>query len=154
MKRVSSSGLLTAGLLIATALLVGCSSSATDNKSTTNGKCGDEQKISVTDHISSQISAFEQKNWDKAYGYASASFQESINKDAFQAIILRQYSFLINNSGYTFGYCTANPEGILQNITIKSDSQTYELIYNLILEEGALGIDAATILTASENVAI
>jgi len=154
MKRVSSSGLLTAGLLIATALLVGCSSSATDNKTTTNGKCDDEQKISVTDHISSQISAFEQKNWDAAYSYASNSFQKNINLDDFQAIILNQYPFLINNSGYTFGDCTSNADGTFQNITITSKSQTYELIYNLIVEDGELGILAARVLSASENVAI
>ena len=154
MKTVSFSRLLAAGFLTTSLLLVGCASSPISNQATTNGKCAVEQKISVTDHISSQISAFEQKNWDAAYSYASNSFQKNINLDDFQAIILNQYPFLINNSGYTFGDCTSNADGTFQNITITSKSQTYELIYNLILEDGELGILAARVLSASENVAI
>lgn len=154
MKTVSFSRLLAAGFLSTSLLLVGCSSSSTSNQATTNGKCADEQKISVTDHISSQITAFEQKNWDKAYSYASNSFQKNINLDDFQSIILDQYPFLVNNSGYTFGNCTTNADGTFQNITITSKSQSYELIYNLILEDGKLGIFAARVLSAAENVAI
>lgn len=153
MKTVSFSRLLCAGFLTTSLLLVGCSSNTTSDQATTNGKCSDEQKTSVTDHISSQITAFEQKNWDEAYGFASGSFQESVSKSAFQEIILRQYSFIVNNSGYSFGSCSAGEDGILQNLTINSGSQSYELIYNLILEDGSLGIDAAKILSASENVA-
>lgn len=154
MKTVSFSRLLAAGFLTTSLLLVGCSSSSTSNKATTNSKCDDEQKISVTDHISSQITAFEQKNWDAAYSYASNSFQKNINIGDFQAIIMNQYPFLVNNSGYTFGNCTTNADGTFQNITITSKSQTYELIYNLILEDGELGIFAARVLSAVENVAI
>jgi hypothetical protein len=154
MTKVTSSTLFTAGLLFVSLALVACSSTPTNNQATTNGNCADEQKISVTDHISSQILAFEQKNWDKAYSYASDSFQKNINLDDFQTIILDQYPFLVNNSGYTFGNCTTNADGIFQNLTINSDSQTYQLIYNLILEDGELGILAARVLSAAENVAI
>jgi hypothetical protein len=154
MKTVSFSRLLAAGFLTTSLLLVGCSSNSTSNKTTTDGKCDDEQKVSVTDHIISQITAFEQKNWDAAYSYASNSFQKSINISDFQAIIMNQYPFLVNNSGYTFGNCTTNADGTFQNITITSKSQTYELIYNLILEDGELGIFAARLLSAVENVAI
>jgi hypothetical protein len=154
MKTVSFSRLLAAGFLTTSLLLVGCSSNSTSNKTTTDGKCDDEQKVSVTDHIISQITAFEQKNWDAAYSYASNSFQKNINISDFQAIIMNQYPFLVNNSGYTFGNCTTNADGTFQNITITSKSQTYELIYNLILEDGELGIFAARLLSAVENVAI
>jgi len=154
MTKVTSSTLFTAGLLFVSLALVACSSAPTNNQATTNGKCDDEQKISVTDHISSQITAFEQKNWDKAYGYASNSFQKNINLNDFQAIILDQYPFLVDNSGYTFGDCTSNTDGTFQNITITSKSQSYELIYNLVLEDGELGIFAARVLSAAENVAI
>ncbi len=154
MKTVSFSRLLAAGFLSTSLFLVGCSSSSTINQATTNGECDDEQKISVTDHISSQITAFEQKNWDAAYGYASNSFQKNINLDDFQTIILDQYPFLVNNSGYSFGNCSSNTDGIFQNITITSKSQSYELLYNLILEDGELGIFAARVLSTAENVAI
>ena len=154
MKTVSFSRLLAAAFLSSSLSLVGCTSTTTSNQATTNGKCADEQKISVTDQISSQITAFELKNWDKAYSYAANSFQKNINLDDFQAIILDQYPFLVNNSGYTFGNCTTNAEGTFQNMTITSKSQTYELIYNLILEDGELGIFAARVLSAAENVAI
>jgi hypothetical protein len=39
-------------------------------------------------------------------------------------------------------------------MTITSKSQSYELIYNLVLEDGELGIFAARVLSAAENVAI
>lgn len=153
MKRDSILQALTPGIVLVSVFLAGCTSSSTNNQATSNGKCSEEQKTSVTNHISAQISAFEQKNWDEAYGFASGSFQESISKSAFQEIIMRQYSFIVDNSGYSFGSCSAKEDGVLQNVTINSGSQTYELIYNLILEDGSLGIDAAKILTASENVA-
>lgn len=132
--------------------LTACSSDTAIKELGNEGVCSADQKLVVSDHISSQISALEKNDFEKAYTYAAESFQLSISQLDFKRIIQRQYQFLITNTGFTFGSCEVDPMGLTQKVSVKSGISSYQLSYDLTLINGKLGIVAANIIEASEGV--
>jgi len=65
--------------------------------------CSQKQKSAVKKHITKQIGAMAESDWQAAYGYAAKSFQSSIPIELFAEIIETQYEFLMVNDGYAFG---------------------------------------------------
>lgn len=131
-------------------LLSSCSSPATFG-SLEPGFCTQEQKILVTNHISGQIDALSEKNWSVAYDYAGKLFKTSIPLGQFETIINGQYRMLINNTGYKFDSCTIQELGITQRVSVTDALNKYLLEYTLLLEDQELGIDAASILSQTEQ---
>ena len=105
---------------------------------------GQDRSLVVKKHISNQINAISDGNWQRAYGYAAASFQESVSIELFKALITKQYKFLISNDGITFGQCNNTDQGINQIVEINFQGKKRTLSYDLTLIGERLGVVAAT----------
>ncbi len=119
----------------------------------TEGDCSKAQQLLIKDHISGQIDAIADQNWQKAYSYAAKSFQESIGLERFTQIISEQYVLLITNKGYTFDSCEINGEQIVQKITVSGAKDDFRMTYRLTFEEERLGVVAAAVTQISEDLA-
>ncbi len=133
-------------------LLSGCASSpALSNLM--DGSCSPSQQLLAKDHISGQIDAIADQNWQKAYSFAAKSFQETIDLDRFTKIISQQYVLLITNKGYTFDSCEIENERLVQKITVVGLNDDFRMTYRLSVEDQKLGVVAAAVTDVSEDVA-
>jgi predicted component of type VI protein secretion system len=130
-------------LICALALsLTSCASTATFD-SLADGPCTANQKIAVTAHVSSQLQAFANEDWEKAFSYSSPSFQSTFSLDDFTGIITSDYTVLVSNQGYSFGECLISNEAILQGVEIRLPNSSAAITYQLSIENTKLGIIAA-----------
>jgi hypothetical protein len=118
-----------------------------------DGSCSSSQQLLVKDHISGQIDAIADQNWQKAYSFAAKSFQEAIDLDRFTEIISQQYVLLITNKGYTFDSCAIENERLVQKITVVGSNDDFRMTYRLSVEDQKLGVVAAAVTDVSEDVA-
>jgi hypothetical protein len=128
------------GLLVVS--LTACSSKG-NFESLADGPCTTEQRIAITGHISSQLQAFANEDWKKAFSYSSPSFQGTFTLEDFTTIITNDYSVLVSNQGYDFGECSISNEEILQAVEIELPNSTADITYQLSVENTKLGIIAA-----------
>ena len=132
-------------------LLSGCASSpALSNLM--DGSCSPSQQLLAKDHISGQIDAIADQNWQKAYSFAAKSFQETIDLDRFTEIISQQYILLITNRGYTFDSCEIENERLVQKITVVGLNDDFRMTYRLSVEDQKLGVVAAAVTEVSEDI--
>lgn len=117
------------------------------------GNCTQSQQLLLKDHISGQIDAIADQNWQKAYRFAAKSFQDSISLERFTQIITKEYFLLISNQGYTFGKCEIKGDEITQEVSIKSDKGSFQMQYRLSVVNKKLGVIAAAVTKRSEDVA-
>jgi hypothetical protein len=138
------------GAIITTLLISACASPAVEE---TLGSCSKGRKVIIEKHISKQIDAIADGDWQRAYSFAAASFQEVISIDQFEEVINKQYLYLIFNDGYTFGECTNTEEGINQIVLINYQERVRTLSYDLTLIAGRLGVVAASQIEPVDDVA-
>jgi hypothetical protein len=132
-------------------LLSGCASSpALSNLM--DGSCSPSQQLLAKDHISGQIDAIADQNWQKAYSFAAKSFQETIDLERFTQIISQQYVLLITNKGYTFDSCEIENERLVQKITVVGLNDDFRMTYRLSVEDQKLGVVAAAVTDVSEDI--
>ena len=136
--------------LITTLLISSCSSPAVVKKL---GSCSTQQSSVVENHISSQIDAIADNDWQRAYSFAAASFQESVSLAQFKQVINRQYLYLIFNEGFTFGECKNTAQGINQIVVVDFQGRKRTLSYDLTLIAERLGVVAATEISVADEVA-
>ena len=132
-------------------LLSGCASSpALSNLM--DGSCSPSQQLLAKDHISGQIDAIADQNWQRAYSFAAKSFQETIDLERFTQIISEQYVLLITNKGYTFDSCEIENERLVQKITVVGLNDDFRMTYRLSVEDQKLGVVAAAVTDVSEDI--
>ncbi|MFM8824843.1 MAG: DUF4864 domain-containing protein [Candidatus Nanopelagicus sp.] len=119
----------------------------------TTGNCTKSQQLLIQNHISGQIDAIADKNWQKAYTFAAKSFQEVVSLERFTRIISEQYVLLITNKGYTFDSCEIENERLVQKITVIGANDDFRMTYRLSVEDKKLGVVAAAVTDVSEDVA-
>jgi hypothetical protein len=136
--------------VITSLLISSCSSPVIEE---TLGSCSKERRAVVKNHISKQIKAISDSDWQRAYSFAAASFQESVSLELFEALISKQYKFLISNDGLTFGQCTNTDQGINQIVEIDFQGKKRTLSYDLTLIGERLGVVAATENMPTDDVA-
>ena len=107
----------------------------------------------VENHISKQIDAIANSNWQSAYSYAAASFQASVSLEQFKQVINRQYLYLIFNEGFTFSECKNTAQGINQIVVVDFQGRKRTLSYDLTLIAERLGVVAATEISVADEVA-
>ena len=135
--------------LIATLLLISGCASGDQEETASIGPCNSDQKVVVSDHISSQIDAIEKLDFKKAYTYAAQSFQDSVSLAQFESVVTRQYQMLITNNGYSFTDCVAEEGYYIQSVRVKTNSGEIELTYRLTLIDKRLGVVAVTVKPSS-----
>jgi hypothetical protein len=136
--------------VITSLLISSCSSPVIEE---TLGSCSNERRAVIKNHISKQINAISDSDWQRAYSFAAASFQESVSLELFEALISKQYKFLISNDGITFGECTNTDQGINQIVEIDFQGKKRTLSYDLTLIGERLGVVAATENMPTDEVA-
>jgi hypothetical protein len=136
--------------VIATLLVSSCSSPVVAEKL---GSCSSQRSLVVENHISKQIGAISDGNWELAYNYAAASFQAAVSLDQFKRVINRQYLFLIFNDGFSFSGCKSTEDGINQIVLINFQGRVRTLSYDLTLVNDRLGVVAANEITSSKSTA-
>ena len=117
-------------------------------------RCNQSQQSLVKKHITKQITALANSDWQRAYSYSAKSFQSSITVDQFKLIIESGYLFLTENGNLTFGACKNSKNAFNQLLTVDSKGEKYELSYNLTLVGKRLGIVAVSEIDPSSEVAI
>ena len=117
-------------------------------------RCDKSQQSSVRQHITKQITALANSDWERAYTYSAKSFQGSISVEQFKEIIESGYLFLTENGNLTFGACRNSKNAFNQLLTVDSMGEKYELSYNLTLVGKRLGIVAVSGVKPSSEVAI
>jgi outer membrane murein-binding lipoprotein Lpp len=136
--------------VITTLLISGCSSPVVEEKL---GSCSAEQGVTVKDHISKQINAIADGDWQRAYDYAAPSFKQAITLTEFKQVISKQYLFLIFNNGINFGECKNTDQGINQIVYIDFQGKKRTLSYDLTLTDKRLGVVAANEIEQKVEVA-
>ena len=117
-------------------------------------RCNQSQQSLVKKHITKQITALANSDWQRAYSYSAKSFQSSITVDQFKLIIESGYLFLTENGTLAFGACKNSKNAFNQLLTVDSMGEKYELSYNLTLVGKRLGIVAVGGVKPPSEVAI
>lgn len=125
-------------------LLVGCSQKA-PLADLADGDCTGPQADLVNKHISSQIDALAEKDWQLAYTFASDNFQSNVTVEDFILVIDAQYPMLIENKGYQFNACTISGNTITQEVSVTSDEKVFSLSYRLTTNGSTLGVESAVV---------
>ena len=132
-------------------LLVGCSQKA-PLEDLADGKCSGALAEAVDKHISGQIDALAEKDWELAHSFASDNFQANASVDDFTYIIGTQYAMLIDNEGYQFNECDVAGNTITQEVSVTSGEQVFSLRYTLTVNESALGVESAVISKVASQI--
>ena len=140
-------------LLVIAALLLSSCGNPTPLAQLLDGQCSQSQQLLIKDHISGQIDAIADQNYQKAYSFAAKSFQEVVSLERFTQIISEQYVLLITNKGYTFDSCEIENERLVQKITVVGLNDDFRMTYRLSVEDQKLGMVAAAVTDVSEDVA-
>jgi hypothetical protein len=134
-------------------LLASCSQSD-PFKDLADGACTSALAGEVNNHISGQIDALTENDWELARSFASENFQSNVSLEDFTFIISEQYPMLIENKGYEFNECTVAGNTIKQEVSVLSGEQEFTLTYNLTVNESALGVESAVITKVASQVAV
>jgi hypothetical protein len=110
-----------------------------------DGSCTGAVAALVDKHISGQIDALADKDWELAHSFASENFQANVSVDDFIVVINAQYGMLIKNKGFEFNECTVAGSTIKQEVSVQSGEQEFSLTYNLTVKESALGVESAVV---------
>ena len=140
-------------LLVIAALLLSSCGNPTPLAQLLDGQCSQSQQLLIKDHISGQIDAIADQNYQKAYSFAAKSFQEVVSLERFTQIISEQYVLLITNKGYTFDSCEIENEQLVQRITVVGLNDDFRMTYRLSVEDQKLGVVAAAVTEISEDIA-
>ncbi len=108
-----------------------------------DGQCTSAQSKLIEKHISGQIDALANKDWEAAYSFASKDFQAAVPIDQFTFIIGAQYAMLVENQGYEFDNCAIASQVIKQEVSVTSGEQVFNLTYRLSVTGNALGVESA-----------
>ena len=125
-------------------LLAGCAQSD-PFEDLADGACTSALAGVVNNHISGQMDALAENDWELARSFASENFQSNVSIDDFTFIINEQYPMLIENNGYQFNECTVVGNTIKQEVSVLSGEQEFSLTYNLTVNESALGVESAVV---------
>ena len=109
-------------------LLAGCSQS-NPFEDLADGACTSALAGVVSNHISGQIDALAENDWELARSFASENFQTNVSIDDFTFIINEQYPMLIENKGYEFNECNVADSTITQEVDVTSGEQVFSLTY-------------------------
>jgi hypothetical protein len=134
-------------------LLAGCSQES-PLADLTDGACTSALAGVVNNHISGQIDALAENDWELARSFASENFQSNVSLEDFTFIINEQYPMLIENKGYEFNECTVAGNTIKQEVSVLSGEQVFTLTYSLTVNGSSLGVESAVITKVASQVAV
>lgn len=132
-------------------VLAGCAQKA-PLEDLADGKCTGALAGLVNKHISGQIDALADKDWELARSFASDDFKANASVDDFTFIIGTQYAMLIDNEGYQFNECNVAASTITQEVSVTSGEQVFSLRYTLTVNGSTLGVESAIISKVASQI--
>jgi hypothetical protein len=138
---------------VALLLIAGCSQE-TPLADLSDGVCTSALAGVVNNHISGQIDALAENDWELARSFASENFQSNVSIEDFTFIINEQYPMLIENKGYQFNECIVTGSTITQVVDVSSGEQVFSLTYSLTVNDSTLGVESAVITKVASQVAV
>ena len=134
-------------------LLAGCAQS-NPFEDLADGACTSALANVVNNHISGQIDALVENDWELARSFASENFQSNVSLEDFTFIINEQYPMLIENTGYEFNDCNVANSTITQEVEVTSGERVFSLTYSLTVNESTLGVESAVVTKVASQVAV
>ena len=109
--------------------------------------CSNEEFKGGSVWIAGQLAAFGESEPDKAYSYASDEFKRANSLENFAAVIMSQYTMLLDIKDYKILSCEKNGELFLFELRL-SDNQSieYKMEYILSLRNNKWGVDGASVM--------
>jgi hypothetical protein len=134
-------------------LLAGCSQKPA-LEDLADGACTSALADVVNNHISGQIDALAENDWEMARSFASENFQSNVSIEDFTFIINEQYPMLIENKGFEFNECNVADSTITQEVDVTSGEKVFSLTYSLSVNGSTLGVESAVITKVASQVAV
>ena len=142
-------------LLIASALVTSCSTtsdesipapSKNDSLVQPTPTCSSTEFTGGSDWIKGQLEAFGEADPEKAYAFASAEFKAANSLQDFAAVIVSQYTMLLDLKDYQVVSCEKTGELFTFKVQL-SDNQgsSYSMEYVLSLKSDKWGVDGASV---------
>lgn len=119
-----------------------------------DGACTNTLAGEVNNHISGQIDALAENDWELARSFASENFQSNVSLEDFAFIINEQYPMLIENKGYEFNECNVADSTITQEVDVTSGDQVFSITYSLTVNGSTLGVESAVITKVASQIAV
>lgn len=138
--------------ICATSLFLAGCSQASPLADLADGSCTSALVDAVNSHISGQIDALAENDWELAHSFASDDFQSNVSVDDFTLIIGNQYSMLVENQGYQFTECTVAESRITQEVKVQSGEQEFSLTYTLSVNGSRLGVESAVVSESTTQI--
>lgn len=113
--------------------------------------CEDVMFQRAQNTIRNQQSAFADRNFEAARGFASKTFRSSVSTEQFQQIIDGQYAFLLDSPEVTFVDCRRMGDFAYLQVDV-AGSPTVTMAYRVVLEGESWFIDAAVVAGSREDV--
>lgn len=134
-------------------LLAGCGQS-NPFEDLADGACTSALAGEVNNHISGQIDALAENDWELARSFASENFQSNVSLEDFTFIINEQYPMLLENKGYEFNSCNVTNSTITQDVDVTNGEQVFSLTYSLTVNASTLGVESAVITKVASQIAV
>lgn len=108
--------------------------------------CSNEEFKGGSVWIAGQLAAFGESEPDKAYSYASDEFKRANSLENFAAVIMSQYTMLLDIKDYKILFCEKNGELFIFELRL-TDNQSieYKMEYILSLRNSKWGVDGASV---------
>lgn len=101
--------------------------------------------------IRNQQAAFANEDFEAARGFASQSFQSTVNAEQFQRIIEGSYGFLLGSPELEFLDCRRIADTAFLQVKVSGTPDIF-MAYSVVLEGEAWFIDGAVIAGSREDV--
>ncbi len=102
--------------------------------------------------ITGQQKAFAAGDFAAARSFASESFRSTVMVDEFQALIEREYAFLLDDPSVTFARCARVDRVAEVEVNVEGPT-TRTMVYRLVEGDGGWAIDGARLTEVSSGIA-
>ena len=108
--------------------------------------CSNEEFKGGSAWIAGQLAAFGESEPDKAYSFASDEFKRTNSLEDFAAVIMSQYTMLLDIKDFKILSCEKNGELFIFELRL-TDNQSieYKMEYILSLRNSNWGVDGASV---------
>jgi hypothetical protein len=142
-------------LILFSVVLTGCSSASEESEPTPSNvqnliqptpTCSTDEFTGGSDWIKGQLKAFGNTDPEKAYSFASDEFRAANTIQDFAAVIVSQYSMLLDLKEYQVLSCEKSADLFTFQVKLTDNQEsTYSMEYVLSLNNNQWGVEGASI---------
>jgi hypothetical protein len=115
---------------------------------------GENVKKELTDVIESQLAAFRQEDYAKAYSFAAAGIQKQFSRAAFEKMVKNDYPVIANSKSVRFGLITDNGKEAVVVANVRGNGkQLAQYQYLLVFQDSKWRINGVHEVKAKGTIA-